>query len=183
MILGNCIPVLSRTTGKSFIVIIIIAMLAVLGLSTDASALATVATDTTEYWLGDSVDISGAEFWESENIFVRINELDGTLITSWNVTSDNQGEFITGWTVPVDGSVGDTLTITAYGESSGMIATTAIVVPPANMHQLQNGTTTKAANWSTGNINTNNSCYGEGSAIPFRYLINDVAAGSEHFFT
>ena len=73
MILGNCSPVPSRTTGKSLLVTFIFVLLAVFGLSSEASALASVATDTTEYWLGEDVGITGTEFWQSEDVFVRVN--------------------------------------------------------------------------------------------------------------
>ena len=96
-------------------------------LSSQAYAAA-VYTDRPDYPPTDSVVITGMDFWSGETVEVRVTHLDGDTPATpdydpWNVTANSYGNFETYWIVPED-ALGDTLVVTATGQSSGLTAAT-----------------------------------------------------------
>jgi len=152
------------------------------------SFAAEVVTDSTAYNVGSTVGIDGFTFGSSETVTLQITEPDGTPIVGeaglpWDVTSDGAGDFGTSWLLDYQGTSSE-LVITAVGQTSGLIATTSFVTGATNLDQLQNGTGTTPPEWSNGNINSSNSCYSEGTAVPYRAFIDAaLGADSTHFFT
>jgi hypothetical protein len=93
----------------------------------DLSA-ATVFTDRPDYPPGDVVQITGTDFWSNETVSVQVTHLDGMTPPTpeydpWDVIANSFGNFDTYWDVPED-ALGETLLVTAEGQSSGLIATT-----------------------------------------------------------
>ncbi|MBN4076499.1 T9SS type A sorting domain-containing protein [Gemmatimonas aurantiaca] len=148
-----------------------------------ASAL---STRQSLYAPEEAAMIDGATFQAAELVTLKVTYTDGSLLVgvgsdSWQVSTDFNGVFQTSWT-PSWNESGATLMISAIGENDDSVTVT-FAVPPTNLDQLHNGTTSSAAKWANGNINTNNSCYAEGSDIPFRYFLSNTDAGTSHFFT
>jgi hypothetical protein len=89
---------------------------------------ADVFTDRDDYPPGDTVQITGTDFWADEMVTIQVTHLDGnTPPTSdydpWDVIANGFGIFDTYWYVPED-ALAETLLVTAEGQSSGLIATT-----------------------------------------------------------
>ncbi|HVF74310.1 MAG TPA: hypothetical protein VM938_04625 [Acidimicrobiales bacterium] len=57
--------------------------------------------------------------------------------------------------------------------------------PSADLDQCENGkaATPKACDWVNGNLNENNSHYGEGDSVPYRIVFSNLAASSSHTVT
>jgi uncharacterized repeat protein (TIGR01451 family)/LPXTG-motif cell wall-anchored protein len=57
--------------------------------------------------------------------------------------------------------------------------------PSADLDQCENGkpATPKACDWINGNLNENNSHYGEGDSVPYRIVFSNLAVGSTHTVT
>ncbi|MDF1544946.1 MAG: hypothetical protein P1R58_07575, partial [bacterium] len=140
-----------------------------------------ISTDSTVYYFGETVNITGEQYWTGEDVSVDLTDQYGFVVDSWSVYSDPLGGFLTKWVVPLDGSFGDSLTLSATGESSGLIASTSIVSPKTYLNQMQNGTSSSTAEWSNGNINTSNSCYVEGSSVSYRFFVKDLDSADQHF--
>ncbi len=161
-----------------------IALVVILGASSFA---AEVVTDSTVYDVGSIVGIDGFTFGSGETVTLQVTELDGTPITGdaglpWDATSDGTGDFGTSWILDYQGTSSE-LSVTAVGHTSGLVATTSFVAGATNLDQLQNGTETTPPEWSNGNINSSNSCYSEGAAVPYRAFIRDEGSGTPHYFT
>ncbi|RKX23127.1 MAG: hypothetical protein DRP51_01225, partial [Candidatus Zixiibacteriota bacterium] len=98
-------------------------------LSLSATAFTTeLFTDRADYPPGDSVVIIGVAFQAGETVMVQVTHLDGDtpdlpVYDPWDVESDTYGDFETFWIVP-DTALGETLLVTATGQSSGLVATT-----------------------------------------------------------
>jgi len=168
---------------------------------------ASVSTDSLEYDFESTVAIRGSSFLADETVHLVITFIDGTPLpltvqSSWDVVADGTGTlpsdggvandadlgngdfsgFLTDWIMSNDINSGDTLLLTATGDISGAEATTTFVCKKYTVHQLQNGSTSASPAWAYGNINSTNSCYGEGSNIPYRFFAYNLLAGSTHTF-
>lgn len=57
--------------------------------------------------------------------------------------------------------------------------------PSADLDQCENGKATapKACDWVNGNLNENNSHYGEGDSVPYRIVFSNLPSGSSHTVT
>lgn len=150
---------------------------------------ALVSTDSTIYLTEDSVYISGSGFTPLEDVNLQVTWASGGLIPGdlgqlWTISADGSGTIESDWTTPVVIGDDNLLLLTGTGVVSGQVATrTFLVSPPKNLDQLQNGNVSTSPAWANGNINSSNSCYSEGSSVPYRYLIDNLAAGSQHYFT
>ncbi len=96
-------------------------------LSSHAMA-AQIYTDQLDYPPGDQVIITGVGFMADEPVTVQVTQLDGfTPVTPdydpWEVYANGFGNFETSWIVPED-AVGETLLVTATGQTSNYVATT-----------------------------------------------------------
>ena len=87
-----------------------------------------VFTDRPDYPPGDSVVIMGIEFQSYETVTVQVTHLEGLTPPTedydpWDVNADDFGDFETFWIVP-EAALGETLLVTATGQSSVLEATT-----------------------------------------------------------
>lgn len=170
-------------TKSSFVLIFTLLMF----ISANAFA-AEIFTHEPEYPPSEDAVIEGTS-WASEMVSLQVTQLDGTPLIGpggdpWEVDAsyDGSGGFLTYWNV--DWEYADQeLLVTATGIESGTIATATFVAPKTGLNQLQNGTGAATPEWSNGNINGSNSCYSEGRSVSYRYFVDELETGSEHFFT
>jgi hypothetical protein len=168
---------------------------------------ATLKTDSLSYDVGSQVGILGDYFYAGETVSVVAARASGMPLpvgaqAAWEVVvsgippsssgaisnqtiSDGSGpdleSFLTQWTV-VDGfTPGETLVLTAFGQTSGYEVSTTFLCAKSKYDQLQNGTPANPQ-WHNGNINKNNSCYSEGSSVPYRFFVLSLSANSTHTF-
>lgn len=146
---------------------------------------AAVVTELDQYAAGDTVVILGSSFLAGEDVQMQVARSDGSQCgDTWYVVADANTSFDTQWLQNCVSTPGEILEVQALGMTSGEFAsTTFLVAPSRNLDQFQNGTTTAPENWANGNVNSSNSCYSEGAAVPYRYFISDMVAGDEHYFT
>jgi len=175
-----------RSTSLTFIFCLVVGCL-IMGSSAMSASL---VTDSTEYQIGTTVGITGYSFAANEIVHLSITYLDGTPLpetiqSSWDVvadlygsTRDNLDGFLTGWMMDNEINPGDSLLLTATGETSEFVATVPILCKKYAVHHLQN----VVGGWAYGNINSSNSCYGEGSNVPYRFFAYNLAASSTHTF-
>jgi len=154
-----------------------------------AAVASEVMTDTTDYAPADTVLITGASFQPFETVVLQVSYDDGDTLKGsaglpWFETADQYGGVQSFWIAPYDLGPDDTLMVAGTGDSSGEEDVASFLVcPPKDLHQLQNGIGTSAANWAKGNVNSDNSCYSEGRSVPYRYFLKGLAGGTKHYFT
>jgi len=151
---------------------------------------ALLTTDSLEYNIESAVGITGYNFTADEIVHLEITYLDGTALpvtiqSTWDVVADRYGStrddldgFLTGWMMDNEINPGDSLLLIGTGETSGFVATAPFYCKKYTAHQLQNST----GGWAYGNINSSNSCYSEGSNVPYRFFAYNLWAGSTHSF-
>ncbi|HEQ98060.1 MAG TPA: hypothetical protein ENO22_01820, partial [candidate division Zixibacteria bacterium] len=150
---------------------------------------AEVVTDAAEYPPLQTVIISGSGYVPDESVTLQVTQEDGTPLTGeygepWIVVADESGNISSTWTAPYPDQPDDTVMLTGSGSTSGEEGATTFLIAPQNyIHQLQNGTATAVPNWAGGVINSNNSCYSEGRAVPYRYFVENLDGGSQHYIT
>jgi hypothetical protein len=173
-------------------------------IASSATYAANVTTDAPVYQPGEMVIIEGSDFIADETVHLIVTYSDGTplpfdVVSEWNVVADGGDSppasggtsadggllegldgFLTDWYLMESVTGGGELLLTASGTTSGYTATALILTAAGSLHQLQNDATPE---WANGNINKNNSCYAEGNAIPYRYFLESLTAGSTHYFT
>lgn len=154
------------------------------GSSASADA-AVIRTGLASYPPGGTMEVLGATFQHNEAIQVSILRLNtNQVLATWETHANSSGNFVTDKVLGYYAADGETLRVAALGDQSGLYASTTFMMNIGTaLSQLQNGTMTQNPEWANGNINTNNSCYGEGSAVPYRYFITGTSGGEEHFFT
>src|SRR5262245_19119915 len=154
-----------------------------------------VATDkfdylpaSTAYFTASGFDPGAAVQFQVTKTSITPNEVRGT----WSVT-DNSSEDLasasgtveTSWFVDPSFSVGASFELTATGLSGGVMTTattTFIDNEAAELAQAANGKPSAPlaiAEWQHGNINENNSHYGEGDSVPFQMDLTGLV-GSTH---
>ena len=170
---------------------------------------ASLRTDSLSYDVGSQVGIIGNSFFAGETVRVLVSRNSGQPLptgaqaawevvasgiplsgSSGNTSTDetislgNELEFdgfLTQWAT-VDGLLpGETLVLTATGQTSGFAATSSFTVANTKYDQLQNGTPTNPR-WHNGDIHKTNSCYSEGSTVPYRFFMLNKSANSTHTF-
>ncbi|HWR83902.1 MAG TPA: hypothetical protein VN285_11430, partial [Candidatus Deferrimicrobium sp.] len=146
-----------------------------------------VLTDKPLYNPGDTTYIDGLTFGPGEIVTLQVTLHNGTPLRGepalpWTVQTNTSGSFESNWLTPPE-NWGDTLLLTAAGSESADTASVSFISGNINLDQLQNGTTTSAPQWANGNINGTNSCYSEGSSVPYRYFLDGLNGGTTHFFT
>ncbi|MEW5795591.1 MAG: T9SS type A sorting domain-containing protein [Candidatus Zixiibacteriota bacterium] len=172
-----------------------------------ASAFAaSVQTDSLAYDPGSLVTIAGSNFYANETVRLRVTFPDGSplpsgITSAWSVIASGTGTldtgtgvgferpgvgelkgFITNWTMAGVLAPGTQLKLTAVGDLSGYAATTSFLLANTKFHQLQNGTPSNSPEWANGDINGSNSCYAEANAVPYRFFILGLNAGTTHTF-
>jgi len=188
-----------RTTSLTFFFCLMIGSL-IVGSSVMA---ATITTDSLEYNIESIVGIRGSSFAAGETVHMTVTYADGTPLpvtipNTWDVVADGFGDvstggsstsdgdieqpglegFLTNWLMANEVNPGDTLLLTATGGTSGVEASTELLCKKYAAHHLQNTT----GGWAYGNINSTNSCYSEGSNVPYRFFAYNLAASSTHTF-
>jgi len=151
---------------------------------------AQVVTDTTDYFPGSTVTITGSGFASRESVTVQVTHADGTPSGGlghdpWKVKANNAGGFTTYWVVPFDDNVGETLLVTATGQSSGLIATTTFADKGVvDFRQVANEDTTDLV-WINSILQQNNSTYFEHMSVPQRIIFvgTDSTVGNKHVLT
>jgi len=151
---------------------------------------AQVTTDTTDYFPGSTVTITGSGFAARESVTVQVTHADGTPTGGqghdpWKVKANNAGGFTTYWVVSFDDNVGETLLVTATGKSSGLIATTTFVdAKVVDFRQVANEDTTDLV-WINSILQQNNSKYFEHMSVPQRIIFvgTDSTVGNKHVLT
>src|SRR6266568_3199792 len=110
---------------------VILLLFASLGFVRSATG-ATVTTDQSDYPPGSTVTITGNGFGSNDTVTVQVvHPLDiydtytSLAHAPWNVSADSDGNFVTTWIVPLaEDEGGATLLVTAFGDPSGLTATT-----------------------------------------------------------
>src|SRR5712691_3070856 len=88
---------------------------------------ATVRTDKSDYFPGDTAFITGSGFAAGETVWLQVVHTDGTAEGGvghdpWPVGADADGSFTSTWYVSPDDSLGSTFVLTAAGVTSGLTA-------------------------------------------------------------
>ena len=195
-----------RPTSPRLILSIVAFTLLIVGLGAGSIvSAASITTDSLAYQPGSKVSIIGSSFFAKETVRLVVTYSDGTPLpagtqSSWSVLATGTGSsgtdggssslganelefngFATGWSMFSGANPGDVFLLTAHGETSGYEAAATILAPKTQYDQLQNGTPLNPA-WSNGDINKNNSCYAEGSTVPYRFFALNLNANSTHTF-
>jgi hypothetical protein len=150
---------------------------------------ALISTDSAYYPPEDSVYITGSGYQPNETVTLQVTRYDGTLLPGdaglpWNIAADESGNLQSLWVTPYTDYTVDTMMLVGIGDVSGEEGDALFVLTPTkNIDHLQNGTISAPPNWSNGNINSSNSCYGEARAIPYRYFISGLTGGTQHYFS
>ena len=137
-----------------------------------------VVTDQSDYAPGSTAYIIGTGFLPKETVNLQVLHADGTLNTGehyepWFVQASSRGDYRTEW--HVCDCVGALLELTAIGQRSGLTARARFTDGPSANEVLE-GWFDLAQLWG-GTIQGNNSRYGEGDAIPLRFVAS-LPAGS-----
>src|SRR5262245_61788038 len=111
----------------------------------------------------------------------------------WSVTDGSSADLAppadgtvqTSWYVDPAFSIGASFTLTATGLVGGHLktASTTFTDGAASLSQGSNGppgSTTQTVSWQHGDLNPNNSSYGEGDSVPFQAIISGLATGSSN---
>ena len=142
--------------------------------------MATVETDKSDYVPKSTARISGRGFQPKESVVLHVQRVDGVQDTAedrapWIVQASDAGDFLTEWRVC--DCLGSTLLLTAVGGQSRMTATASFTDGVGNTGLLQ-GWFDLLQQWG-GTLQSSNSRYGEGDAIPIRFT-SALAPGSQH---
>src|SRR5262245_20501981 len=84
----------------------------------------TVATDQSDYAPGEVAKITGSGFHPYEKVTLRVTYISGGIENGeghepWQITADENGNFVDTWFVDPDDSLGSTLKLTADCEHAG----------------------------------------------------------------
>lgn len=86
---------------------------------------ATVTTDKADYAPGETVTITGAGFAANELVDLSlVEDAEHHEPRTWTVTADDNGGFVDASFAPEEHDLGVTFTVTATGQTSGLVATT-----------------------------------------------------------
>lgn len=96
---------------------------------------ASVSTDRDIYYQGETVQISGDGMDALENVMVDVTFPDGTLAQEDTVTAGENGNFVDTYVIPAD-APGGIYTVTATGQTSGIVFTTTFDPPAATTTTL-----------------------------------------------
>lgn len=151
---------------------------------------AQVVTDTTVYFPGQTVTITGSGFAARESVTVQVTHFDGTPSGGqghdpWKAKANNSGTFTTYWYLPFDDNIGETLLVKTTGQSSGLIATTTFYdAKVVDFRQVSNQDTTDLV-WINSILQQNNSTYFEHMSVPQRIIFVgiDSTLGNKHVLT
>ena len=166
-------------------------------LISDASAAPAVVTDKVEYGPNEVVTIDGTGFIGNTDHAVPVIWPDG-IVRVWNGSS-----FVTGYdTVTTDASgafnylyqlenMYGMYEVRVYlspwsGDLSepAIASTTFLDAIGKSLNHCKNGSLASPidpCDWHNGNLNGNNSHYGEGQSVPYRGTLTQVPAGATHF--
>ena len=154
-----------------------------------------VQTDKLDYEPGNTAEITGSNFGESEPVTLQVTHIDGTAEPGgghepWTVWTDGRGRFDSTWYVNPDDSGGAVFLLTALGGTSGLAAEWVFTDNPAvNLDQCRNGESTTpndcldfgasqgSAGWVNGNAGPEHSHYAEGHSIPYRARMTELPVG------
>jgi hypothetical protein len=161
---------------------------------------ASVTTDKQDYSPGDVVQITGSGFYAGESVTLQITYVatslkaprtafaafDASGHDPWTVTADQNGNISSSWLVEID-SLGQTLLLTAIGQSSGLQAQHTFTDSVANdFNQCANDSGTLGlCTWLNGILNQNNSENFEGMSTLQRLIFPAVTTqpGNNHSVT
>ncbi|HXF48904.1 MAG TPA: HYR domain-containing protein [Verrucomicrobiae bacterium] len=173
-----------RTISIFKTILIATAILFAFGLA-GAFGQATVTTDKMDYHPGDTVIITGSGWQAGETVLLEIVESPfiHPAETLFAVASGSGDIYNNQYIIQLH-DLGQTFTLTAIGQSSGMTASTMFTdaPPAANLDQYRNGSAdapiTTGGNWVNGNAGAENSHYVEGMSIPYRCRMTDLPTGT-----
>src|SRR5215471_6819663 len=143
---------------------------------------------STAYFTASGFDPGTAVQFQVTKTSITPNEVQG----NWSVTDNSSADLApangtveTSWYVDPSFSVGANFSLTATGLSGGVMTTATTTFSDseaANLDQAENGPATAplaTSNWINGNLNQNDSHYGEGDSVPFRMDLTGLT-GSTH---
>ena len=164
---------------------------------------ASVTTDRGDYAPGDIVHITGSGFEPGETVRLEVDYKTTGLAVPfrpesqsfasghdpWYVNADGGGNFTSDWLVEED-SLGQTLLLTADGQSSGLHADVTFTDADVGTYdQCSNddgdgyATGDTGCRWTNGNLQSNNSTYHEGDSTVQRVWLDGLTPGSTHTLT
>lgn len=165
----------------------------------DKSPSAALTTEKSRYTAGETVNINGQNFDNSEIISISVDyfsqsQKQSVSIFNWKVSTDDQGQFTIN--IPFESlySEDGKFTARALGNNSKKIAEvqfeSALPNPSADLDQCANGQFTNPMpctgnNWQNGNVGQSQGHYYEGDSVPYRIKLDNLTtgAGNPHTLT
>lgn len=148
-----------------------------------------VSTDKADYAPTETVVINGSDFPINSDLAIRITWPDGIIRNSAGeidatdtVLTDEIGSFIALYDLRGEGQEGEYLVEVLMGAT--VLRTTTFTDGPltsSKVGKLEQWETKQGGNWITGALNSNNSDYGEGEAVPFRLDVGSLSTGDNPY--